>query len=479
MTASNILHYIVMTFYVLLIAGTAMVVVLENRKPEKTIAWLIVLTFLPVAGWIFFYFFGQDERRRHILSRGGYAGIARQLHASLEGEVKPNVPAKYELICQLGDQSGTYSPTSGNSVKLLYDGAAFVGALLQDIYAAREHIHIETYIIEDDAVGRLVRDALIERAREGIEVRLLYDDVGCWRVPQSFFQPLEEAGGLVFPFLPVRFPSLTRRANYRNHRKVCVFDGRTGYIGGMNLALRYVSRREGTWHDAQLRVSGSAARSLQATFLSSWYFATGRLRKEQRFFPAVEGATGAMAEGGSTVQIIGSTPISRFPEIMLAVTALATRAEHYLYIQTPYFMPTEPVLQALQTAAMGGVDVRLMLPKKPDAFWLRWANDSFLADVLDAGVRVLRYKAGFLHAKTIVCDDDCCSVGSANMDFRSFENNFEANALVYDPTLAGKMRRQFEADEALCEEIHADHWATRPLMRRALESITRIFSPLL
>lgn len=479
MTASNILHYIVMTFYVLLIAGTAMVVVLENRKPEKTIAWLIVLTFLPVAGWIFFYFFGQDERRRHILSRGGYASIAQQLHHALEGEAKPVVPKKYETLGRLDEHSGAYSPTSGNDVEMLYDGVAFVSTLLRDIYAAREHIHIETYIIEDDAVGRLVRDALTDRAREGIEVRLLYDDVGCWRVPQSFFQPLEEAGGFVFPFLPVRFPSLTRRANYRNHRKVCVFDGRTGYIGGMNLALRYVSRRGGTWHDAQLRVGGSAARSLQATFLSSWYFATGRLRKEPRFFPAVEGQKERVAEGKSTVQIIASTPISRFPEIMYSVTSLATRAERYLYIQTPYFMPTEPVLQALQTAAMGGVDVRLMLPEKPDAFWLRWANDSFLADVLDAGVRVLRYKAGFLHAKTIVCDDDCCSVGSANMDFRSFENNFEANALVYDPTLAGKMRRQFEADEALCEEIHADHWATRPLMRRALESITRIFSPLL
>lgn len=464
--------------YVALVVSTATVVVLENRQPAKTIAWLIVLAGIPVVGLVFFYFFGQDERRRHALNRGNYHNIAREMQAGAaagenDGAVT-EAPGHFAPLAQMLENSGVTPVTSGNRLELLTSGADFLKHLLQDIKAARKHVHIETYIIEDDAVGRAVRQALIACARRGVEVRLLYDDVGCWNVPQRFFRPMEEAGVLVGAFLPVRFPKLTRRMNYRDHRKLCVVDGRTGYIGGMNLALRYVTRRTRPWQDVQMRVEGPGVVAMQRAFLSNWHFATGRLRLEERFFPAVE----PLAENVK-MQVVTSSPISDFPEIMYATTWLAQNARRYLYLQTPYFMPTDSVLQALQTAAMAGVDVRLMLPQKPDAFWLRWANDGYFSDVLAAGIRVFLYEEGFLHAKTLVMDDECLSVGSANMDFRSYENNFEANAIVYDDAMAVTMRDHFLRLQATCREVKLAEWEQRPLWRKYLESHTRILSPLL
>lgn len=469
---------LVVSAYVVLVVSTATVVVLENRQPAKTIAWLIVLAGIPILGLVFFYFFGQDERRRHALNRGNYLSIAREMQAGAaaggtEVAARPSLP-RYEALARMLASRDVAPVTDGNRVRLLKSGNAFLSELLRAIAGAQEHVHIETYIIEDDPVGRLVRDALIKCAARGVEVRLLYDDVGCWNVPQRFFRPLEEAGILVGSFLPVRFPKLTRRMNYRDHRKLCIIDGRMGFIGGMNLALRYVTRRNGLWQDMQMSVEGPAVAAMQRSFLSNWHFATGRLRLENRFFPAVE-----PFRENVRMQIVTSSPLSEFPEIMYATTWLAQNARRYLYMQTPYFMPTDSVLQALQTAAMAGADVRLMLPKKPDAFWLRWANDGYFVDVLSAGIRIFLYDGGFLHAKTLVVDDECLSIGSANMDFRSYENNFESNAIVYDRDMAVSLREHFLQLQQDCHEVCLEEWEKRPLWRKYLESHTRILSPLL
>lgn len=471
---TSILFWLGLFIYAVLVVSTATVVLLENRQPAKTIAWLIVLVLLPGLGLIIFYFFGQDERRKHILSRRNYAIIWQRMLEAVTPAPIAERPSPYEpLITMLTDGCRTVL-TDHNQVRLLTSGRAFVASLLREIYAAREYIHIETYIIEDDAVGRLVRDALVDRLREGVEVRFLYDDVGCWNVPTRFFRSLEQAGALVSAFMPVRFPSLTRRVNYRNHRKVCVFDGHTGFIGGMNLALRYCPRRREEWVDMQLHLRGESVVTLQQTFLSSWFFSTGRMRSEKRFFPAPR-----RYDGGSLVQIASSTPISPFPEIMYAITWMAHNAKRYLYIMTPYFLPTEPVLQALQTAAMAGVDVRLILPMKPDVFWLRWGNEAYFSDILSAGARIFLYEEGFMHAKALVMDGDCCSIGSANMDFRSFENNFESNAFVYSRAFAADVRRCFLDTLEGCREIDRRQWEARPWIKRYAESVTRIFSPLL
>lgn len=465
----------VFALYTVLVLSTVAVVVLENRQPAKTIAWIVVLVGLPVAGLVFFYFFGQNVRKERFLHRNNYGRLAQRMATESRNDGNCPPPAAYTPLIRLFGRKRQAVLSGGNEVTLLNDGQEFVTALLREIAGAEDHIHLETYIIENDAVGRLLRDALAEAAARGVEVRLIYDDVGCWNVGNSFFESCRKSGIHAVPFLPVHFPSLTHKVNYRNHRKICVVDGRTGFIGGMNLALRYVSRREGPWHDLQLCVRGGSVGGLQRIFLNDWDFVTGEAPQAPRFFPAMEerGHTGVL------VQIVSANPATRYPEIMYGLTRAIQNARNYLYIQTPYFMPTEPVLQALQSAAMSGVDVRLMVPQKPDAFFLRWANDSYFEDVLKAGVRVFRYRSRFLHSKCVVADDDWCTVGSSNMDFRSFENNFEANAFVYDRTVAQTAKAVFLSDLRECEEILPEVWEKRPYGRRFLESGTRIFSPLM
>lgn len=471
---STVLFWILFAVYVLLLVGTSTVIVLENQQPSKTIAWLIVLICLPVAGMVFFYFFGQNVRHRHIVERRGYEGIADMILA--EGGPSEEAPVSPELqpVARLVEHEAGGKPRSGNALEIIDNGRDFLQALLRDIHAAREHIHIETYIIADDPVGRLVRDALTDKAREGVEVRLLYDDVGCWKTPDGFYEPLIAAGAQVAAFLPVRFPSLTRRANYRNHRKVCVFDCKVGYVGGMNIAWRYVSRRWGTWRDMQLRATGPLVGDLQRGFLQSWFFTTNMLHGGERYLPRRMDAA-----GNCTAQISVSSPVSHFPTIMHSVAWMAQNARRYIYLQTPYFMPPTPLLNALQTAALAGIDVRLMLPETPDALWLRWANESYCTDMLRAGVKVYLYRKGFIHTKALVMDDTCCQIGTANLDFRSFENNFETNAVIYDGQVSRAVRDVFLKDMQECIQLDPEAWEKRPLAHRWRASHVRILSPLL
>lgn len=471
---TEVLLYIIVIAYAVFIMSTAVVIVLENRQPAKTIAWLIVIWLLPIIGLIFFYFFGQNVRREHHFRRRAYDCITqRMLDVCYEPSVR-EFPKRFAPLIEGLERNHLSVITGNNATELLPSGRQFLQALLRAIYAAKNHIHIETYIIEADAVGQLVADALADKAREGVEVRLLYDDVGCWRVPETFFHRLEKAGVRCAAFEPVRFPSLTRKVNYRNHRKVCIIDGHTGFIGGMNLALRYAPLRYADWLDMQLQLKGESVCALQRIFLSDWFFVTEELKTEQSYFPS-----STETFGRQLTQIVFSTPFAQYSEIAYSLSWLIQNARNYIYIQSPYFVPTESFLQALQTAALVGVDVRIMLPARPDALFLRWVNESFFQDVLISGVRIFLYKGGFLHAKVLVADDEFSSVGSANMDFRSFENNFEANAYVYNQQTATDLRQLFLTVQEDCEEVSYDHWMQRPLWKRLLESHARILSPLM
>lgn len=471
---TEVLLYIIVIAYAVFIMSTAIVIVLENRQPAKTIAWLIVIWLLPIIGLIFFYFFGQNVRREHHFRRRAYDCITqRMLEVCYEPSVR-EFPKRFAPLIEGLERNHLSVITGNNATELLPSGRQFLQALLRAIYAAKNHIHIETYIIEADAVGQLVADALADKAREGVEVRLLYDDVGCWRVPEAFFHRLEKAGVRCAAFEPVRFPSLTRKVNYRNHRKVCIIDGHTGFIGGMNLALRYAPLRYADWLDMQLQLKGESVCALQRIFLSDWFFVTEELKTEQSYFPS-----STETFGRQLTQIVFSTPFAQYSEIAYSLSWLIQNARNYIYIQSPYFVPTESFLQALQTAALVGVDVRIMLPARPDALFLRWVNESFFQDVLISGVRIFLYKGGFLHAKVLVADDEFSSVGSANMDFRSFENNFEANAYVYNQQTATDLRQLFLTVQEDCEEVSYDHWMQRPLWKRLLESHARILSPLM
>ena len=349
--------------------------------------------------------------------------------------------------------------------------------MLRAIAEAKHHIHLEVYIFADDALGRLVADALIARSKAGVEVRLIYDDVGSWRVKKSFFERMRNAGIDVHAFMPVKFPAFTSKVNYRNHRKLCVIDGTVGFIGGMNIALRYV---KGTprqpWRDTHLCVRGGAVYALQCSFLVDWYFVDRTLITNRRYYPPVPWRI----NNDCIAQVVTGSPVAQWPDMMQGYVRVLLEAQQYVYIATPYFLPTEPILFAMRTAVLAGVDVRLMLPRHSDSRLLEWASISYVMETLEAGVKVLLYTAGFNHSKLLVCDDSLCTCGSANVDFRSFENNFEANIFFYDRTMALRMKQVFLDDEAHCTTIDNVRELThRPFRLRLWESVVRLISPLL
>nr|WP_320057613.1 cardiolipin synthase [uncultured Bacteroides sp.] len=456
------------------IIGTIIVVVLDNRNPVKTIAWILILTFLPLVGLVFYFFFGRSTRRERIIGKKIYNRLMKKPVAEYLAQDKCQFPDEYARLIQLFKETNQALPFEGNRVVAYTDGYAKLQSLLCELSKAKHHIHMEYYIIEDDAVGRLVRDVLIDKARSGVEIRIIYDDVGCWHVPNRFFEEMKDEGIEVRAFLKVRFPLFTSKVNYRNHRKIVVIDGRVGFVGGMNLAERYIRGvKWGVWRDTHILIEGKAVHGLQTAFLVDWYFVDRTIVSSSRYFPRIEPCGKALA------QIVTSDPIGPWKEIMQGLTIAISGAKKYFYMQTPYFLPTEPILAAMQTAALAGVDVRLMLPKRADNRITHSASYSYLADVLRAGVKVYFYKKGFLHSKLMVSDDMFSTVGSTNLDFRSFEHNFEVNAFMYDAETALRMKEIFLLDQRYCSRIFLKSWLKRPLRKRAVESVIRLLSPLL
>lgn len=456
------------------IIGTIVVVILDNRNPVKTMAWILILMFVPIVGLIFYFFFGRSQRRERIIGKKSYGRLLKKPMAEYLAQDPSVVPEEYARLIQLFQHTNQAFPFDGNRVEVYTGGYSMLQALVRELQKAKQHIHLEFYIFEDDAIGRLVRDVLIEKACQGVEVRVIYDDVGCWHVPNRFYEEMRDAGIEVRSFLKVRFPLFTSKVNYRNHRKIVVIDGRVGFVGGMNLAERYMKGFSwGIWRDTHILLEGKAVHGLQTAFLLDWYFVDRTLITASRYFSKVEMC------GNSLVQVVTSEPIGRWKEIMQGLTMAISNSRKYFYIQTPYFLPTEQILAAMQIAALAGVDVRLMLPEKADNRITHMGSCSYLADVLHAGVKVYFYKKGFLHSKLMVSDDMLSTVGSTNIDFRSFEHNFEVNAFIYDMETALQMREIFLEDQRECTQIFLKNWIKRSWRRKAVESVVRLLAPLL
>ncbi|WP_291528146.1 cardiolipin synthase [Bacteroides sp. UBA939] len=456
------------------IIGTIVVIILDNRNPVKTLAWILILIFLPVVGLVFYFFFGRSRRHERVIGKKIYNRMLKKPMAEYMAQDTFVMPTSYNRLISLFLNTEQAFPFDGNRVETYTGGLSMLQSLLRELGKAKHHIHIEFYIFEDDAVGRLVRDVLIDKARTGVEVRVIYDDVGCWDVPNRFYDEMREAGIEVRGFLKVRFPLFTSRVNYRNHRKIVVVDGRVGFIGGMNLAERYMRGFPwGIWRDTHLMLEGKAVHGLQTAFLLDWYFVDRTLIGASRYFPRTKNI------GTSLVQIVTSDPIGSWKEIMQGLLIAISGAKKYFYVQTPYFLPTEQILTAMQTAALAGTDVRLMLPRRSDSRLTHFGSCSYLADVLVAGVKVYFYKKGFLHSKLMVSDDELSTVGSTNMDFRSFEHNFEVNAFIYDKETALQMREIFLQDQRECTQVFLKNWVKRPWWRKVIESVVRLMAPLL
>lgn len=454
-------------------------VLMDNRQPAKTIAWVLVLLFVPVVGIVLYIFFGQNTRKMKLISGRSLDQLSKRSMLEFVEQRNLRMPEYFSSLVRLFTNQSLSLPFKDNAVEFYTDGYQFFPALLQAINGATNHIHLDTYIIADDPLGRLVSDALIAKAREGVEVRLIYDDVGCWRVPERFFDRMRQAGVKVRSFMPVRFPAFTSKVNYRNHRKVCVIDGTQGFIGGMNIALRYVKGLHGgtlPWRDTHMRLRGSVVYALQRAFLVDWYFVDRTLINDHRYYPPMPWHI----SNDSLAQVVTSSPIAQWPDIMQGYVRILLEAKRYVYMETPYFLPTEPVLFAMRTAALAGVDVRLLIPRRSDAWLIQLASMSYVTETLEAGVKVRLYEKGFNHSKLLVADDQISTCGSTNIDFRSFENNFEANVFFYDRQTALRIKDIYMRDEdcsinfSEARELHH-----RPYMHRFVESLLRLLSPLL
>lgn len=469
-------HWLFLVVYSIIIIITMVRVLMDNRQPAKTMAWMLVLMFIPFLGIILYIFFGQNTRKERKIWQQSLDQLTKRSMLEFVEQKDFNIPEEYRTISNLFMNQNLALPFKNNEVEIYTSGYDFFPSLLMEIGKAEHHIHIDTFIISDDPLGRLIADALIDKARQGIEVRLIYDDVGSWRTPNSFFTRMRNEGIEVYAFMPVRFPAFTSRVNYRNHRKICVIDGEVGFIGGMNIARRYVQGTpKQSWRDTHVKLTGAAVYGLQRAFLVDWYFVSKVLITERSYYPEI-----IIGQNNSLVQVVTSSPTSLWPEIEQGYVRILTNAKHYVYMETPYFLPTDPILFAMRVAALSGVDVRLMIPYETDTKVVEWASRSYVIEASRTGVKILLYRKGFNHSKLLVSDDAMATIGSTNVDFRSFENDFEANAFFYDKKIALQVKEVFLADQK--DSIDLDdvrRFIKKPFLQRLWESFVRLLSPLL
>jgi cardiolipin synthase len=480
------MHYIfailkVLTFLNLIFA--LLIIFFERRNPSATWAWLMVLILIPGIGFILYLLLGQDLSRRKMFSlKTEEDRFHKKLliqgkqisEDTMEFHDKEMIKYKDMVYMHLVNSQSIF--TQDNNVEIYTDGHDKFDALLKSIEKAQHHIHIIYYIIKNDKIGNKIINALTKKASEGIEVRLLYDAMGCRRLPRHFFNKLKNAGGKVACFFPSLLPLINIRLNYRNHRKIVVVDGREAFVGGFNIGDEYLGKdkRFGYWRDTHIKIIGSAVGSLQQRFLLDWRYASQeKITFDKDYFPQVS------FNGKIGIQIVSSGPDSEWEQIKNGYLKMIQSAKRNIYIQTPYFIPDESILEALKIASLSGVDVRIMIPSKPDHPFVYWASLSYIGELLKTGVRSYTYDKGFIHSKVMVVDGNISSVGTANMDVRSFKLNFEVNAFIYDNNVSKALEDIFEEDIHDCTEITKTLYAKRSLYIKFKESISRLLSPVL
>lgn len=458
---------------VLLIVVISIVIVIlsENRNPFKSMSWILVLIFLPGIGIFLYFFFGEEHRKKY--------RIVKKLYRIFEKDYPPperhkgNYPLEYEKLVTLLQNINDAYVSEGNKVDFYTSGEAKFEQLFRDIHNAKHHIHLLYYKVQDDNIGDEIADLLINKAKEGVEVRIIYDDVGSIKTKKRYFNNLRKEGVEVYSFLEVRVPWITQRVNYRNHKKTIIIDGTIGFIGGMNIGDCYIHGLSwGKWHDVQVRIEGNSVKDLQRDFLRDWALSNYVVENPHQYFPKIE------AGHDNPMQIVTSGPTDIYNSIERGMFQAINDAKKNICIQTPYFMPTENILSALQTASLSGVEVSIILPYRSDSFTVDCSTHSYINDLLDYGIHVYLYTDGFLHTKSMVVDDFLTILGSANMDTRSFELSFETDAFIYSEETAAKAKAIFMDDLKSSQKVTKESWEKRPLSKRAMQAIMRMFTPL-
>jgi cardiolipin synthase len=454
----------------------------QRGTPAKTISWILLVLMLPFAGVLLYFTFGVNYRRVKLYNQKKTDDI-RRYHQLIDNEYtsfeesswieRKEVQSKSGLAKLLLKSSKSLF-SDHNHVEVLQNGPITYEKILEELASAKQLIHFQFYIIDEGLMTKKLLSLFEQKRNEGVEIRILYDAVGCWSLSNSFKNKLTKIGVEHHAFLPVRFVQLANKINYRNHRKIIVIDGQKGFTGGINIADKYLHGNElGVWRDTFLYLEGNAVNGLQYLFLTDWSFATRKDEVLAKYFKRVKRTV------GTPVQIVGSGPDSDYAGIKHEYDELIHSAQYYIYISNPYLIPGEIIESALISAAMRGVDVRILIPGISDYKIVKWSTNSYLSPLLRAGVRIYKYQAGFLHSKVIVSDDVVSSIGTGNMDIRSFEYNFEVNAVIFDSVVAKRLKNDFKNDCLQADEIDYELWKKRPAREKMLESLSRVVSPLL
>ena len=477
--------FIIGIVYAILLIIVCLRIIYETRSATKTMAYLLLAIFLPVAGIMFYILFGINFWKMKLYNKksGEDEKVLQMLKKEMKA-YKDEIAAPEELSVENNRELATMlakelrSPlTRRNKVKLLINGEEKFPEVIQALRNARHHIHIEYYIYAQDQIGEQIEKILIEKAKEGVEVRFIYDDFGSPNIKRSIEKKMKDAGIEIYPFQKVHFYLLANRLNYRNHRKIIVIDGQTAFTGGINVCDKYINNGVNKlfWRDTHLRIDGPGIFFLQYLFLVDWNFCSGKkIKPDKLYFPVP-----VAGKSDSFLQVAASGPDSDQPSVLFSLLQAIYLAKKEILITTPYFIPGDSILEALRIAALSGLSVKLLVPGVCDSKLVNAASKSYYEDLLCAGVDIYMYQKGFVHAKTLVADGNLSVVGTANMDYRSFELNFEVNVIIYDKTFSEKLRKVFFKDIEDAEKIDKDEWCKRPAYKQLPERIARLFSHVL
>ena len=481
------LQLVATILYILLILTVVVVILIDKGDSGRKFAWLLIIAALPVIGILFYFLVGINYRHHWIFNRRHQKykdlfekGTTEALNGILFGhEAESFVREDFRPLASMMGRDTYPTVSSGNNFEIITRGRRKFDLLREDIMAAKEYIHMEYFKFGNDEGGKAIKELLMRKAREGVKVRFILENIANFPIRPRYYNDMREAGVEVVRFTNPRshFLKFVTSINFRNHRKIVVIDGNIGYTGGMNINDNYFNR----WRDTHLRVTGPAVASLQYAFLDSWLTAGATLdRPLIDYYPSATPTNASpAAAAGKLMQIVPDEPDLPLPMLMYSYEWAIQHAKKYIWLQTPYFVPPEPVLDAMKIAALSGVDIRIMLPERADNFITRPANRAYYEEILTAGVRLFLRQGEFIHSKTFVCDDYLSSIGSANIDSRSFDINYEINTYIYDEQTARECKRIYEADLEQSRELTLEEWSQRPWHNRLAESVIRLLSPLL
>lgn len=469
--------------------------VFRRHNPIKSLSWIVVLIAFPYIGLVLYMYFGRNFRKTKMYSRKGLHDERLKREIS-EGQVAlitaesddvnfPEALRSQKKLVLLGLNNSHSLLTQKNKAQLYFTGKDALEAMYACASQAVETIHLQSFIIENDSIGTKWKNLLVKKALEGVDVRVIYDDFGSWSLPRRYLKALRQAGVLAIPFGKVRFPGFKAMLNYRNHRKLLIVDDKVGFLGGVNIADRYYDGGDSVeWRDTHMRIEGEAVAQIQSSFLMDWYFIThknlrSRRKKRKKGIPDPKPTKSIQADETCFMQIVSSGPDSDWADIMQLYLTIINQAKSRISLITPYFIPNESIMDALRTAALGGVDVRVLIPEKGDSPFVHAATQSYITYLLDAGIHVYMYTKGFVHSKVISIDGECCLIGSANLDNRSLEHHFEIGAMIFDTQISRQIEEKFDKDLEESHFIQKKLWNKRPLIKRIGEGLARLLSPLL